>query len=153
MALEVSVQREASQAAVPDDAAFQRWASAAAADRNATLVIRLVDAAESEALNQRYRGKAKPTNVLSFPAELPAVVLRELAQPPLGDLVICVPLVEAEAQAQGKAVAHHWAHLVMHGVLHLRGFDHETDQEAGHMEALERELLAGFGIADPYATD
>ena len=153
MALEVSVQREASQAAVPDDAAFQRWASVAAADRNATLVIRLVDAAESEALNQRYRGKAKPTNVLSFPAELPAVVLRELAQPPLGDLVICVPLVEAEAQAQGKAVADHWAHLVMHGVLHLRGFDHETDQEAGHMEALERELLAGFGIADPYATD
>lgn len=130
MGLEITVQRELGHEAVPDDAAFQRWASAAAADSNATLAIRLVGAAESEALNQRYRGKARPTNVLSFPAELPAVVLRELAQPPLGDLVICVPLVEAEAKAQGKALADHWAHLVMHGVLHLRGFDRSRQASA-----------------------
>lgn len=146
----MEVQRE-SAGPVPDDAAFARWVSAALAGRReaAAVSVRVVDAEEGRALNAQWRGRDAPTNVLSFPAELP----EELGLPLLGDLVLCVPVVRREAAEQGKAEADHWAHLVVHGVLHLLGMDHQEDAEAEVMEAAEREVLAGLGIADPYAAD
>jgi probable rRNA maturation factor len=105
-----------------------------------------VGAAASRRLNRAYRGKDKPTNVLSFPA---SPVERELGDA-LGDLVICAPVVAAEARAQRKPPPAHWAHMVVHGVLHLHGFDHETPREARVMEGLEVEILRGFGYQNPY---
>ncbi len=112
----------------------------------AELVLRIVDETEGAALNQRYRKGSGATNVLSFPAELP----EGIDLPLLGDVVICARVVAREAESQGKPAAHHWAHMVIHGVLHLRGFDHISSEQARRMEALERKLLAGLGIADPY---
>ena len=110
------------------------------------LVVRIVDEAEMTALNQRYRGKSGVTNVLSFPYDpLPGV-----PSGLLGDVVVCAPVVAEEAIRQGKSPEAHWAHLVMHGVLHLRGYDHHHDRDARRMEALEARLLAGLGFADPY---
>jgi probable rRNA maturation factor len=114
---------------------------------DAELSIRLVDAAEGRALNQRYRGKDYATNVLSFPVELPAGV----TVPLIGDLVICAPVVAREAKEQGKSGREHWAHLTVHGVLHLMGYDHMLDMQAEVMESLECQILATLGIADPYA--
>ncbi len=111
------------------------------------LVIRVVDEAESSALNRDYRGRDRPTNVLSFPFEAPPPIESYL----IGDLVICAPVVAREALAQGKAAKAHWAHMVVHGVLHLLGFDHPSDAEAESMEALEREIQGGLGYPDPYA--
>jgi probable rRNA maturation factor len=107
--------------------------------------IRVVDAAESHQLNHAYRGKDAPTNVLSFPAgiDLPDALV-------WGDVVVCVDVVEREAADQGKAFADHFAHMVVHGVLHLLGYDHETADEAAAMERLEIQILDGFGISDPY---
>ncbi len=136
-------------APTPDASDFQAWVGAVLQDRQDKweLTIRLVDEAESQTLNRDYRGKDAPTNVLSFPVELPAGV----DLPLLGDLVICAPVVEREAADQGKSSAAHWAHLSIHGVLHLLGFDHKTVQEATVMEAEERRLLAQLGYSDPYA--
>jgi probable rRNA maturation factor len=113
----------------------------------AELAIRIVDADEGRALNRDYRGKDYATNVLSFPAELPPGVQLPL----LGDLAICAPVVQREALEQGKREKDHWAHLTVHGVLHLLGYDHLADDEAETMEALERRILAGLSIANPYA--
>ncbi|MFC3853652.1 rRNA maturation RNase YbeY [Salinispirillum marinum] len=112
------------------------------------LTVRLVDNSESQALNARYRQKDKPTNVLSFPFEAPP----EFTEDPdyLGDLVVCLPVVNDEAIAQGKPELHHWAHMVIHGTLHLLGYDHIDDADAEEMEDLERELLAALNIPDPY---
>ena len=110
----------------------------------AELGIRLVASAESARLNSQYRGKKGATNVLSV--RYPAPVNRCLQ----GDLVICAPLVRREARAAGKAEVAHWAHLVVHGILHLRGFDHQTDRAAARMEALETRLLQGLGFGNPY---
>jgi probable rRNA maturation factor len=122
------------------------------------LGVRLVDNAASQALNRDFRGKDRPTNVLSFPGTEPddivaAFDLAEAGGPPvmLGDLVIAGPVVVREAGEQGKRPAHHLTHLCIHGVLHLMGFDHIEDEDAEEMEALEREILAGLGIDDPYA--
>ena len=112
----------------------------------ADVCIRIVGSAASRRLNRDYRGKDRPTNVLSFPA---AAIERALGGA-LGDLVICAPVVAAEARAQGKAPAAHWAHMVVHGVLHLHGFDHEDARDARVMEGLEVEILRGFGYQDPY---
>ena len=133
---------------LPAAASFRRWAGAALAGRRAQaeLVVRIVGRDEGAALNQRYRGKTGPTNVLSFPFEPPAGV--EL--PWLGDLVVCAPVVAEEARAQGKAEAAHWAHLVVHGILHLLGHDHRTEAEARAMEQTEVEVLRRLGIDDPY---
>ena len=149
--LELDLQR-ASTAPGPSDAAFRRWCELALRQRSADseMTIRLVDETEGRELNLTYRHKDYATNVLSFPADVPDEMLDI---PLLGDLVICVPVVEREAAEQGKALDAHWAHLVMHGCLHLLGYDHIDDDEAEEMEALERELLAELGHPDPYAAD
>lgn len=149
MSLDLTVQR-VTDASVPTRDAFSAWASAALADsdvEHAELTVRLVAEDESAQLNGAYRQKPKPTNVLSFGYgnDLPDDTL-------VGDLVICPAVVEREAAQQGKALDHHWAHLTVHGVLHLCGFDHETDTDAALMEARETDILARLGIADPYLT-
>ena len=140
----------ASRKGVPASASFRRWVEAAlksARRRKATEVsIRIVDADEGQALNLQYRGRDYATNVLSFPADLPPGVNLPL----IGDLVICAPVVAREAAEQGKTAAHHWAHMTVHGTLHLLGYDHIDDAEAEAMEALETRILAGLGIPDPY---
>jgi probable rRNA maturation factor len=110
------------------------------------VAIRIVDADEGQALNLQYRGRDYATNVLSFPADLPPGVNLPL----IGDLVICAPVVAREAAEQGKKPTDHWAHMTVHGTLHLLGYDHMEDAEAEAMEALETRILAGLGIADPY---
>ncbi|WP_254424001.1 rRNA maturation RNase YbeY [Rhodanobacter sp. C03] len=136
---------------LPAPTSFRCWVEAAlrGAKRRkpAELAIRIVDADEGRALNHDYRGKDYATNVLSFPAELPPGV----ALPLIGDLAICASVVLREAAEQGKLARDHWAHLTIHGVLHLLGYDHIEDGEAEAMEALETRILAGLGIADPYA--
>ena len=141
------------RAGLPSPASFRRWVEAAlhgAKRRRATeLSIRIVDADEGRALNRDYRGKDYATNVLSFEADLPP----GLKLPLIGDMVICAPVVAREAAEQGKQARDHWAHLTVHGVLHLLGYDHIEDGEAEVMEALERRILARLGIADPYAAE
>lgn len=153
-ALQLEVQYACAAPDLPDEAALRRWAQAAApAEAAVELVIRLVDEAESRTLNHTYRGKDRPTNVLSFPFEPPPGVPTELLAAdglPLGDLVICAPVVTREAAEQGKAPAAHWAHMVVHGVLHLRGYDHVAEPAALEMEALERHVLHTLGFPDPY---
>lgn len=147
--IELDVQL-ASSGSVPATADLQRWCELALRQRSgdAELTIRLVDEDEGRELNRTWRHKDYPTNVLSFPADVPDELLDI---PLLGDLVICVPVVEREAAEQGKPLAAHWAHLVIHGCLHLLGYDHIDDAEAEEMEALERQLLAELGHPDPYA--
>lgn len=151
--LDVAVSYGLPRAGLPAAASFRKWVAVALRGRirEADLAIRLVDAREGQALNHHYRGKDYPTNVLSFPAEIPEGLPKGVKFPLLGDLVICAPVVEREAHEQGKALAAHYAHLTVHGTLHLLGWDHEDDKEAEAMEQLERQILAELGIADPYA--
>ena len=144
----LDVQRATSYPSVPGDDDLARWAAAAVGDHRAEaeISLRIVDEEESQALNRQYRGKDKPTNVLSFPADIPP----ELGLPLLGDLVICAQVVAREAEQQHKALSAHWAHMVVHGTLHLLGYDHIEDDEAEIMESLETRILAGLGIDDPY---
>lgn len=130
---------------------FQHWATQAvrAQEFEPEMTIRIVDEAESQELNRTYRGKDKPTNVLSFPFECPD----EVELPLLGDLVICRQVVAREAQEQGKPLLAHWAHMVVHGSLHLLGYDHIEDDEAEEMESLETEIMLGLGFEDPYSYD
>ena len=146
--IDVSVSYGLPRAGIPAATSFRRWVAAALDGRirRADLAIRLVDNKEGRALNRHYRGKDYATNVLSFPAELPEGVKLPL----LGDLVICVPVVAREAREQGKQLNDHYAHLTVHGALHLLGWDHEDEREAECMEQLEREILATLGISDPY---
>ena len=138
----------ACEGAVPSEADFLRWTQAALSSESdaVELSVRLVDTDESAALNQQYRQKEGATNVLSFPFESPI----ELSPRLIGDLVICAPIMRAEAVAQGKQEADHWAHLTVHGCLHLLGHDHIEDAEAVAMETLEVTVLAGLNIANPY---
>ncbi len=142
--------QNATGGAVPDEADLRRWCELALRQRqgDSELTIRLVDEDEGRELNRTWRQKDYATNVLSFPADVPEELLDI---PLLGDLVICVPVVEREAVEQGKALQAHWAHLVIHGCLHLLGYDHIDDEEAEEMESLERQLLAELGHPDPYA--
>jgi probable rRNA maturation factor len=145
--IELEIQNVTSFRPVPGDEQFRLWVEAALrGGTEAVLTLRLVDDGESRKLNERYRGKNRPTNVLSFPADLP----EELGIPLLGDIVICAPLVGAEAEAQQKPVQSHWAHLTIHGVLHLLGYDHQEKKAAEEMEALEADLLHSLGIRNPY---
>ena len=134
---------------VPDIALWQRWADAAGPDDESELSIRIVDETESTALNHTYRHKTGPTNVLSFPCEVLPGVPNSL----LGDLALCAPVVEREAREQGKSPEAHWAHMVVHGILHLRGYDHRDDAEAERMEALEADILMRLGYPHPYASE
>lgn len=140
---------------MPNDGEVRDWLAAVLARvadapaGNCDIAVRIVDADESRELNRRYRHRDAPTNVLSFPAsnELP---LSGDEPRPLGDLVLCAPLVAEEAREQGKPAAAHWAHLLVHGALHLLGYDHQDAQSARRMEALEIEILAARGLPDPY---
>lgn len=154
MSVQIEVQFALEDEALPPSSAFRIWANAALADldRDAGIAIRITDEDESRQLNNEYRGKDSPTNVLSFPFEAPEGVPAEELGNHLGDLVICAPVVEREAVEQKKTPAAHWAHMVVHGVLHLRGFDHENQADAEEMEGREREVLDGLGFADPYAS-
>lgn len=136
---------------LPSDDQLQAWFEHAVrnAREQAEVTIRLVDEGESQSLNRDYRGKDKPTNVLSFPFDAPPGIDIDL----LGDLIICRQVVEYEAEQQGKQLMDHWAHMVVHGSLHLLGYDHIEDDEAEQMEALERDILATMGVPDPYAND
>ena len=152
--LDVSISYGVPRAGIPSAVSFRRWVAAALDGRirRADLAIRLVDAKEGRAFNRHYRGKDYATNVLSFPADAAEGVKlpKGVKMPLLGDLVICAPVVAKEAKEQGKALNDHYAHLTVHGALHLLGWDHEDDRDAECMEALEREILAGLGIEDPY---
>lgn len=138
---------------LPSDASFEAWIEAVLQHLNCSteteLTVRIVDAEEGLALNHQYRGKAYATNVLSFPFEAPVPLPVNL----LGDLVICAAVVADEAKAQNKSLVAHWAHMVVHGTLHLLGYDHIENDEAEHMEQLEKDILAALGYADPYADD
>lgn len=152
--LEVSVSYALPRAGLPAAVSFRRWVAAALEGRirEADLAVRIVDDKEGRALNRHYRGKDYATNVLSFPADIAEGVKmpKGVKMPLLGDLVICAPVVAREASEQQKALNAHYAHLTVHGTLHLLGWDHEDEREAECMEQLEREILAGLGIADPY---
>ena len=142
-------------ASLPQEAEFKRWAEAALLaagemNRHVSLDIRLVGEVESQALNNDYRGKDYATNVLSFPADLPAELIAELDEVPLGDLVICAEVVSREAEEQGKPILAHWAHMTVHGVLHLLGHDHIEEADAALMEPLEVAILASLGWDSPY---
>jgi probable rRNA maturation factor len=155
--LDVSVGYALPRAGLPAAVSFRKWVAAALAGRirEADLAIRLVDAGEGRALNRHYRGKDYATNVLSFPADIAEGVKlpKGVKMPLLGDLVLCAPVVAREAREQKKPRAAHYAHLTVHGTLHLLGWNHEDAREADCMEALERQILAGLGIADPYRDD
>jgi probable rRNA maturation factor len=139
----ITIQRASRLRGIPNDRAFKAWI-AAALPKDAELTLRIVNAAEGRNLNSAFRGKDYATNVLTFIYHEPR------ARVLMGDLVLCAPVVAREAREQGKALADHYAHLTVHGVLHLSGFDHENDRDARAMEAREIKILRGFNIADPY---
>ncbi|WP_145554478.1 rRNA maturation RNase YbeY [Yersinia canariae] len=136
---------------LPAEADFQQWLEAVLPQFQevSEVTIRVVDKAESHELNLTYRGKDKPTNVLSFPFEAPP----EIELPLLGDLIICRQVVEQEAVEQEKALLAHWAHMVVHGSLHLLGYDHIVDDEAEEMESIETEIMQSLGYPDPYISE
>lgn len=136
---------------LPTEEQIVKWATAAVQPEGdeVEMTVRIVDEAESHELNLTYRGKDRPTNVLSFPFECPD----EVVLPLLGDLVICRQVVEREAAEQEKPLMAHWAHMVVHGSLHLLGYDHIEDDEAEEMESLETQIMQGLGFADPYIAE
>jgi len=152
MTLAVEVQIAAADASLPSQRQLSDWALAAWQEegvRDAEVVVRVTDEAESRRLNHEFRGRDKATNVLSFLFDpVPEIDLNHV-----GDLVICAPVVAREAVEQGKQADAHWAHMVVHGMLHLQGYDHETDEQAAEMETLETQVLTGLGYPAPYAEE
>ena len=152
MTLAVEVQIAAADASLPSQRQLSDWALAAWQEegvRDAEVVVRVTDEAESRRLNHEFRGRDNATNVLSFPFDpVPEIDLNHV-----GDLVICAPVVVREAVEQGKQADAHWAHMVVHGMLHLQGYDHETDEQAAEMETLETQVLTGLGYPAPYAEE
>ena len=140
--LSLSVQYASNDVDLPVRPRIRRWVRAALL-RDATVTVRFIDAIEGRALNAEFRGKDYATNVLTF--------VYDDEHPRAGDIVLCAPVVRREAAAQGKPLTDHHAHLVIHGMLHLQGFDHERHADAAVMEARETAILAGFGLPDPYA--
>ena len=153
MTVLVDVQRACEDDTVPEAKIVDTWVrravEIAGVANDVEVSIRVVDADEIRALNRDYRDKDKATNVLSFPAG-PIAGLPDDAPSLLGDIVVCASVVGAEAAEQGKSVTAHWAHMLVHGTLHLLGFDHEEDSEAVAMEALETRILTAHGLPDPY---
>ena len=150
--MQIDIQIDAAEAPEPDSIiAWAEWASGELNDclaltQDTELSIQVVDEPAIQQLNRDYRHQDKPTNVLSFPYEaMPGIEL-----PLLGDIVLCSPVIAREAREQGKALADHWAHMTVHGVLHLRGYDHIEEAQAEEMEALERGILAKHGVGNPY---
>jgi probable rRNA maturation factor len=141
----IVIQRRSAAAGVPTTALLRQWARAARGEQGAEITLRIVEEAEMTDLNTRFRRKPYPTNVLSFPFGA-----ESLDGPILGDVVVCAPVVAREAAEQGKALDAHWAHLVVHGILHLLGHDHEVEVSAAAMETRERAILAELGFGDPY---
>jgi len=153
MNLDLDLQIACAATESPSEEVIGRWireALAEAGPPTAAVVVRIVDEAESRELNHAYRHKDRPTNVLSFPFEAPPGIPAQEFDGYLGDLVICAPVVIREARAQNKAPEAHWAHMVVHGVLHLLGYDHQNGAEAADMESRERDTLARLGYPDPY---
>jgi probable rRNA maturation factor len=144
----IEVQVVFSSPGQPDKEQIQQWVDAALQGytRDTEIVVRIVDVHESAQLNKQYRHKPGPTNILSFPVEIPEGIELNL----LGDLVVCAPVVEREAQEQQKPLSHHWAHIIVHGVLHLLGYDHIKDAEAEIMESKEINVLQALNISNPY---
>jgi probable rRNA maturation factor len=144
----IEVQTVVEQDNLPTQAQFQHWVDAALSDfsEDTEIVIRIVDELESAELNERYRHKQGATNILSFPADLPEGVELNL----LGDLVVCAPVLAREATEQAKVLHEHWAHIIIHGVLHLLGYDHIDEEEAEFMEEKEIAILDKLAIANPY---
>ena len=150
--MQIDLQIDAAEAPEPDSIiAWAQWASGELLDLppladDTELSIQVLDEDAVQTLNREFRGKDKPTNVLSFPYEaMPGVEI-----PLLGDIVLCAGVIAREAKEQQKSLQDHWAHMLVHGVLHLRGFDHIEDDEAEEMEALERSILSAHGVSDPY---
>lgn len=148
MTITLDLQQACTAQNIPSNEQFQLWVDSAlnSYKKDFELTIRLVDIQESQSLNLQYRQKDKPTNVLSFPFDVPEGIELDL----LGDLIICADIVVKEAKEQHKAVNDHWAHMVIHGCLHLLGYDHIDDDEAAEMESLETKLLKDLEISDPY---
>ncbi|WP_088330861.1 rRNA maturation RNase YbeY [Lacimicrobium sp. SS2-24] len=149
MSVDLDLQIACDKTGLPGATEFQRWLETTldtVGPDSAEVTVRIVEADESQQLNQQYRHRAKPTNVLSFPFEPPPGIHMDL----LGDLVICADVVEREAKAQHKPLFHHWAHMTIHGTLHLLGYDHIEEQDAEEMEATEIAILAKLAIDDPY---
>ena len=153
MNVQIDVQTACDDNTIPEATTFEAWVTraveAAGTGNDVEVSVRVVDADEIQVLNNDYRDKDRSTNVLSFPAG-PIEGLPEDAPVLLGDIVVCASVVESEAAEQGKAVGDHWAHMLVHGTLHLMGFDHESDSEATEMEALETRILTSNGVPDPY---
>ncbi len=145
---DIEIQAVFESAGQPDSRQIQGWVDAALEgyQHDTEIVVRIVDEQESAELNEQYRHKSGPTNILSFPVDLPEGIELNL----LGDLVICAPVLEQEARAQGKLLAHHWAHIVIHGVLHLLGYDHLDEADAELMENKEIAILNTLNIDNPY---
>ena len=145
---EIEIQVAAQSEELPSADQLQRWVDAALADygSDTELVVRIVEKEESSNLNEQYRHKQGPTNILSFPFEVPDGIHLNL----LGDLVICAPVVAEEARAQDKPLENHWAHIVVHGILHLLGYDHIDEVDAEEMESKEVAILAQLNISNPY---
>lgn len=149
----IEVQYAIDAEGLPTAETLKGWAEAAlnaVAGRRGEITLRIVSKDEIQMLNSSYRGKDKPTNVLSFPFDMPEGLPTELQEMILGDIALCAEVIAEESSAQHKALAHHWAHMVIHGVLHLLGYDHINDDDAAEMEALETEILASFNIKNPY---
>ncbi len=145
--IELEIQRMMDDPGVPADEQIEHWVNLALASEGDAMVnLRIVDEAEGWALNRQWRGRDTSTNVLGFPADSPSVDGSRV----LGDVVLCAPVIAREAIEQDKKLADHWAHMVIHGLLHLTGYDHIDAQQAERMEARERELLASLEIPDPY---
>lgn len=144
--LDIQIASQSKQLPVQEQ--FQYWIDAVLKDesQDSEIVIRIVDEAEMTQFNEQYRNKKGSTNILSFPFEAPEGIASYL----LGDLLVCAPVVEKEAQQQNKELAHHWAHLIVHGALHLLGYDHIDDQDAEEMEVLEIKILKKIKIKNPY---
>lgn len=149
--IKIDLQNDSDLPNVPDERQLASWVEQALQQVYPGLEqsIRVVDEVESRQLNKAYRGKDRSTNVLSFPSEQSELLDYDY----LGDLVICAVVVEAEALQQGKSLTAHWAHMIVHGMLHLQGYDHLDESEAEQMEALEIEILAALGHTNPYQTN